>query len=60
MWGQQGGNWNNPPPYQQQQPNFNMGAYQNNMNIGMNMGPQLDPNITYKILSSFNPIYCID
>ena len=70
MWGQQGGNWNNPPPYQQPQGNWNQGGYPQQPNYGMNMnmgmgmgmgmGAQLDPNTTYKILSAFNPLYCID
>lgn len=61
MWGQQGGNFGGPG-YQQpgagyQQPGF--GGYQQ-PGFGMQMGPQLDPNITYKIVSAFDPSYCID
>jgi len=54
MWGQQGGNWNTGPGYQQTGFGMQMPGF------GMQMGPLIDPNITYKIVSAFDPSYCID
>lgn len=54
MWGPQGGNWNTGGGFQQPQPGFGMGGF------GMPTGPLIDPNLTYKIVSAFDPSYCID
>ena len=72
MWGPQGGNWNTGAGFQQPQPGFDIGGFgmpagfqqpQPGFDIGgfgMPTGPLIDPNLTYKIVSAFDPSYCID